>query len=153
MIMEKFESVDAALDFAIAREEEAFDLYHGLAAQTSDAELEKLFISFAKVEAGHKQKLERIKEDDALFPLRQNVVDLKVADYLVDVEPSPNMSYQDALILAVKREQAATQLYTHLAETVDNADLVELFNQLAKEEAAHKFRFEILYEENFLSEN
>lgn len=151
--MEKFESVDAVLDFAIAREEEAFDLYHGLASQTSDPKLETLFTSFAKVEAGHKQKLEGIKEGTTYLPIRGNPVDLKIADYLVDVEPSPDMSFQDALVLAMKREQAANSLYTNLAETLGDAMLSELFSQLAKEEISHKVRFEDLYEEHFLSEN
>lgn len=153
MIMEKFESVDAVLDFAIAREEEAFDLYHGLASQTSDPKLEELFTSFAKVEAGHKLKLEGIKEGTTYLPVRQNPVDLKISDYLVEVEPSPDMSFQDALVLAMKREQAANELYSNLAATLGDPLLAELFNQLAKEEAAHKARFQDLYEENFLSEN
>jgi len=151
--MSTFESVDAALDFAIAREEEAFDLYHGLASQATDPELVTLFTAFAKVEAGHKQKLEGIKEGSINIPLRRRVVDLKIADYLVDVEPSANMSFQDALVLAMKREQAANALYTNLAATIEDAQLSELFTQLAKEEATHKLRFENLYEENFLSEN
>ena len=151
--MGKFESVDAVLDFAIAREEEAFDLYHGLASQASDLKIEALFTSFAKVEAGHKLKLEGIQEGTTYLPIRRGAVDLKIADYLVGVEPSPDMSFQDALVLAMKREQAANALYTHLAATLGDALLAELFSQLAKEALAHKIRFEDLYEENFLSEN
>lgn len=151
--MGKFDSVDAVLDFAIAREEEAFDLYHGLASQTADPKLEGLFTSFAKVEAGHKMKLEGIKEGTIYLSARQNPVDMKIADYLVDVEASPDMSFQDALVLAMKREKAANALYTNLAATIDDANLAELFSQLAKEEAAHKLRFEELYEKNFLAEN
>ena len=151
--MEKFESVDAVLDFAIEREQEAFDLYHGLAAQATDAKMEALFTSFAKVEAGHKLTLEGIKEGAIHLSARKTPVDLKIADYLVDVEPSPDMSFQDALVLAMKREQAAHALYTNLAEAIADPALKELFLQLAKEESAHKTRFEDLYEENFLSEN
>lgn len=151
--MENFESVDAVLDFAIVREEEAFDLYHGLAARAADPKMEALFTSFAKVEAGHKQKLEGIKEGTTYLPIRKQGVDLKIADYLVDVEPSPDMSFQDALVLAMKREQAAKALYTNLAAAVGDPLLTELFNQLAKEEAAHKARFETLYDDNFLQEN
>jgi rubrerythrin len=151
--MEKFESVDAVLDFAIAREEEAFDLYHGLASRATDAGMQALFTSFAKVEAGHKQKLEGIKEGTTYLPIREKATDLKIADYLVEVEPSPEMSFQDALVLAMKREQAASALYTELASAIGDPQLAELFRQLAREEAAHKTRFEDLYEENFLSEN
>lgn len=151
--MEKFESVDAVLDFAIAREQEAFDLYHGLSLNAVDTEMEALFASFAKVEAGHKQRLEGIKEGTTYLPIREKAVDLKIADYLVDVEPSPDMSFQDALVLAMKREQAANALYTNLAKAITDSALSGLFSQLAKEEAAHKARFEDLYEENFMKEN
>lgn len=151
--MEKFESVDEVLDFAIIREQEAFDLYHGLASETSDPQLETLFTSFAKVEAGHKQKLEGIKEGTTYLPVRQNPVDLKIADYLVNVEPSSEMSFQDALVLAMKREHSAYSLYTNMSLIVDDALLSELFSQLAKEESAHKNRFELLYEDVFMKEN
>ena len=151
--MEKFESVETVLDFAIAREEEAFDLYHGLASRATDLKMEALFTSFAKVEAGHKQKLEDIKDGTAYLPIREQSTDLKIADYLVDVEPSPEMSFQNALVLAMKREQAANALYNNLALIVEEPILAELFRQLAKEEATHKARFEDLYEENFMSEN
>lgn len=151
--MGTFESIEAVLDFAIAREEEAFDLYHGLAAQATDSQMEKLFTSFAEVEAGHKTRLEGIKEGTTYLPVREKQTDLKIADYLVGVEPSPDMSFQDALVLAMKREQAANALYTHLAAIIDESFLSELFTQLAKEEAAHKARFENLYEEHFLKEN
>jgi rubrerythrin len=152
-MMGTFESVDAVLDFAIAREQEAFDLYHRLASQASDAQMETLFTSFAEVEAGHKIKLEGIKAGTAYLPIRGKQTDLKIADYLVEVEPSPDMSFQDALVLAMKREQAAKDLYSNLSMMLDDPVLIELFRQLAKEEAAHKARFETLYEENFLKEN
>jgi rubrerythrin len=151
--MENFESIDVVLDFAIEREQEAFDLYHGLASQATDEQMKKLFTSFAEVEAGHKVRLEGIKEGTTYLPVREQATDMKIADYLVDVEPSPNMSFQDALVLAMKREQAANALYTSLASLISDPMLVELFMQLAKEESAHKARFEALYEENFLSEN
>ena len=151
--MEIFERVDVALDFAIEREQEAFDFYHGLAARAADPEMERVFVSFAKVEAGHKQQLESLKEGTANLPTREQATDLKIADYLVDVETSPDMSFQDALVVAMKREQAAKLFYTHLAQTIDDPVLAELFRQLAKEESAHKARFENLYEENFMSEN
>lgn len=151
--MEKFESVDAVLEFAIEREQEAFDFYHGLAAQAADEPMKKLFTSFAEVEAGHKRKLEGVREGTTYLPIRGKTTDLKIADYLVDVEASPDMSFQDALVLAMKREQAAKDLYSNLSMMLDDPMLVELFRQLAKEEAAHKARFENLYEENFLKEN
>ena len=84
---------------------------------------------------------------------RKTPLNLKISEYMVEVVAAADMSFQDALILAMKREQAATALYTNLAQTVEEASLQDLFSQLAKEESAHKARFENLYEENFMSEN
>ena len=63
------------------------------------------------------------------------------------------MDYQDALIAAMKAEKAAYRLYTDLASATDNADLQGLFKNLAQEEAKHKLRFEVEYDDHILKEN
>ena len=63
------------------------------------------------------------------------------------------MNYQVALILAMKKEQAAYKLYTQLAVIVDDEALRKLFMSLAQEEAKHKLRFEIEYDEVILKDN
>lgn len=151
--MEKFDSVDAALDFAIAREEEAFDLYHRLASNAKNKQIKDVFTGFAKVEAGHKQRLESIKDGETYLPIRKEVIDLRISDYLVALEPSDDMSYQDALVLAMKREEAARNLYLDMASSIEDEALQDLFSQLSKEEATHKNRFETMYDEYFLTEN
>ena len=152
-MMETFKSVEAVLDFAIEREEEAFDLYHSLASRAENKQMQQVFTGFAEVEAGHKRRLEGVKEGETYLPVRHNVTDLKISDYLVAAEPSPAMSFQDALVLAMKREEAAKNLYNDMAASCQDELLAELFRQLAKEEATHKSRFEIMYDEYFLTEN
>lgn len=151
--MHNFESVDAVLDFAIEREQEAVDLYEGLATQTDNAALKKTLAAFAGVEAGHKKKLIAVKGGASVGATSGVVLDMKVSDYLIDVEPSPDMSLQDALVVAMKREKAAMELYADLAAAVSDADLQALFSQLAREEATHKLTFETAYEDHFLAEN
>jgi len=63
------------------------------------------------------------------------------------------MEYQDALIVAMKAEKAAFRLYSDIAGTTDNADLRGTFEALAQEEAKHKLRFEIEYDDRVLREN
>jgi rubrerythrin len=151
--MTTFKSVQEILDFAIKGEAEAEAFYTGLASQAASG-MKDAFLSFAKEEAGHKAKLTAIKEGklDKLIPSFR-IVDLKLADYLVDVEPTPGMSYQDALIVAMKREKAAYKLYKDLAAKVEDADLKATFESLANEEAKHKMRFEVEYDEKVLAEN
>jgi len=71
----------------------------------------------------------------------------------VDAEPGPDMSYQDALVLAMKNEKAAFRLYMDLADEVQNKGQKAIFLALAQEEARHKLRFEIEYDEAVLTEN
>jgi len=151
--METFGSVDAVLDFAIEREQEAVDFYTDLAGQTEIASLKKTLQAFAGVERGHKEKLQQAKLDPAVVDGDRLVVDLKIGDYLVAAEPGPIMSFQDALVLAMQREKAAMDLYAGLAGIVGDAGLRDLFEKLAAEEAHHKFSFEAAYENHFLSEN
>jgi len=72
---------------------------------------------------------------------------------LVDIEPSTNMSYQEALILAMKKEKAAFRLYNDLASKVSDGLLQSIFLTLAQEESKHKLRFELEYDEIILKDN
>jgi len=150
--MELFGSIDEVLDFAIDREAEANQLYNDLAQRTENVAMKKVFGNFAKEELGHKAKLEAMKTSRTTVP-PEKVTDLKVADYVVDVEPQPDMNYQDTLILAMKKEKASFHLYTDLAEEVENQVQRETFLSLAQEEAKHKLHFEIKYDNTVLKED
>jgi rubrerythrin len=150
--MDKFGSVDEALDFAIEREQKAHDFYTHWANETSNIGMRQLFQQFATEELGHKAKLEAIKKDGQLAPDKKQVLDLKIGDYLVDVEPSAEIDYQSALILAMKREKAAFRFYSDLAAAATDGNLRSTFLGLAQEEAKHKLRFELEYDENILTE-
>jgi rubrerythrin len=152
-IMGNFGSVDEALDFAIAREEEAAQFYTELAGKMDRPWMKQVFEGFAKEEEGHKQKLLSVKEGKNLISAEKKVMDLKIGDYLVDVEADGDMDYQQALIVAMKKEKAAFRLYSDLAVTTEDANMSNLFLSLAQEEAKHKLRFEVEYDEHFLKDN
>ena len=78
---------------------------------------------------------------------------MKITDYLVDVEATEDINYQDALIIAMKRERAAYQLYSDMASKVPESHLKEVLTGLAKEEAKHKLFFESQYDEHILADN
>ena len=151
--MEKFGSVNEILDFAIQQEQNAVEFYNELAENAANAEMKSTFIQFAKEEMGHKARLTNIKETGIMETSAEKVSDLRISDYVVRITPSPTMSYEEALVLAMKREKAAFKLYTKLAERTDNAELRALFQSLAVEESKHKLRFEIEYDEYVLREN
>ena len=134
----KFNSVDDILDFAIEKEEEATKFYTDLASRMERPEMSRIFDDFAHEEIRHKKKLQGIKQGKIPAPMAKKVMDLKIGDYLTDVEPGPNLDYQEALIVAMKREKESFKLYTDLASVSDNEDLRSTFLFLAQEEAKHK---------------
>jgi rubrerythrin len=151
--MNEFKSINEILDFAMDAEQEAFEFYSKLASQSTSDAMRGVFEQFAQEEKGHKAKISHIKQTGTYNMSSEKVTDLKIADYTVNVEARPNMSYQEALIVAMKKEKAAFKLYLDLSEKAPNADLKNLFLALAQEESRHKLRFEIEYDDVILREN
>lgn len=151
--MSNFTSVDQALQFAIDREQEAIEFYSGLAGKATGAGMQEVFKGFAAEEAKHKSKLLSIKQGGQFKPAEQKVADMKIADYLAEVQPSADMDLQAALTVAMQREKKAYLLYRDLAATVAGGEFVEVFNALAQEEAGHKLYLETMYDEVVLTEN
>lgn len=149
--MDAFDSFSDVLDFAIDREIEANRFYTYLARKMRVPAMREVFEAFAREELGHKAKLEGIKQGKKI-QAGKDVPDLRIADYVVDVDLAPDMNYPDALVLAMKKEKAAFRLYLDLANEVHNEDQKTLFLALAQEEAKHKLRFEIEYDEIVLKE-
>ncbi len=149
--MDKFSSVDEVLDFAIQREQESVEFYTDLAGRVSRPQMKEVFLQFADEERNHKAKLQTVKQGKTLMPAEANVTDLKIADYVVEVEVKEQMDYQEALIVAMKKEKAAYKLYSKLAALAEDEGLQQTFRALAQEEAKHKLRFEVEYDDNVLS--
>ena len=146
--MKTWSSVEEVLDFAIREEEGAEKFYTRLAEQVKNVAMRYVFEDFAREEKGHKKKLLAVKKGKSLKLAGQTVQDLKIADYLVDIEPSPDMTYIDALIVAMKKEKAAFKLYIDLAAATKDEKIKIVFLELAQEEAKHKLRFEIEYDDS-----
>lgn len=151
--MTEFKSIDDILDFAINAEQEAVDFYNQLAENAKTEDMRFVFTSFAQEEIAHKAKLTTIKKEGTLKLNPGEIVDLKIADYTVNVKPTPDMTYQDALVLAMSKEKAAFKLYSALAHRAGNQEMRDAFVSLAQEESKHKLRFEIEYDEFVLREN
>jgi rubrerythrin len=151
--MKQWKSADEVLDFAIGNEEEAEAFYNDLAEKVDTEAMKTVFRGFAAEEAGHKAKLLKVKASGSFGASEKTIVDLKIGDYLVDITPEKDISYQDALIVAMKKEKAAWKLYMDLHNSVDDAALKDLMLSLANEEAKHKLRFEVEYDDRFQSHN
>jgi rubrerythrin len=151
----KVDSAEKILDFAIANEERAAEFYTALANRASTPSMRKAFLVFAEEEQGHKAKLLQIKAGKRLLAAEKNIANLGLAESIDDeaARISDDMDYQQALIVAMKAEKAAFRLYSGLALACDDPGLKEVLLGLAQEEAKHKLRFEIEYDDNILKEN
>jgi rubrerythrin len=151
--MTNFQNVDEILSFAIKNEQDAVDLYTDLAGKARNEAVKKVFLTYADEERGHKAKLQRVKGGQKSLAPSEKVQDLKIADYTVDVELGENPDYQSVLLFAMKAEKAAFKLYMDLAARTGDHEFEQLFLGLAQEEAKHKLRFELEYDEQILTEN
>lgn len=152
--MQNLNSIERILDFAIDNEKEAYNFYMELAQKSANTQMKGVFEDFAKEEQHHREKLEAIKAGELNFgkPMSK-MEDMKISDYAVEVEPMADLSYQGALVIAMKKEKAAFKLYMDLADAAGAGEFRNLFLNLAQEEAKHKLRFELEYDKEIFREN
>lgn len=150
--MQQWHSVDDVLNFAIGEEVAAAEFYTRLAGQSQAPGMREMFEGFAQEEKKHQVKLQTIRASGVFRPAGQKVGDLKIADYMPDVAPVADMDYRGALVVAMKKEKAAFRLYSDLADSASDENVKATFLALAQEEAKHKLRFEVEYDD-MLAEN
>ncbi|MDA3862306.1 MAG: ferritin family protein [Deltaproteobacteria bacterium] len=143
--------VEEAIKFAIEKEYEAVEFYEDMAKDTKRDVLAKEFKKLANMERGHAAKLKNLDYGEDNFSKVPE--DMKIADYMADVEYKPEMSFTDIIQLAMQRELAAKNLYEDLARLSINENVKKLFQNLSNEEAQHKNFFEKLWDEEVLKEN
>ena len=146
-------SFEEVIDFAIEKEIGAIALYEGASKIAKRPEAKAMFKEFASEERKHRKMLEGISKKAVAKYTIKNIPDMKISDYLVDIEFSPDMRYNEILILAMKREGKSTELYNDLASRSDDPEIKKLFQVLAQEETKHKLRLETEYDEYVLTEN
>jgi rubrerythrin len=141
--------VDRLLDFAIANEERAAAFYRHCAALAHREPMKELLLGFAEEEDQHKAKLQTIKASQQELLCEEKVAVLGLAEQLDDepLDLSGDMDFREALVIAMKAEKAAYKLYSRLAESAEDPFCKTTLLGLAQEEAKHKLRFEIEYDD------
>jgi len=150
-----FKNLNDIIDFAISKEIEAAEFYEDTSRLEQFSGKKQMLQEFAAEERKHEALLKDIKTgsigdqlDDYEFKW---IVDIKRSDYVVAVEYQPGMAYNELLMLAMKREEAALKLYNELLEHAETADQKKLFKMLCQEEAKHKLALETMYDD-FMAE-
>ncbi len=146
--MKSWMSVNEILEFAISEEENAAGFYTELAYMAGNRQMKDVFLEFADEERGHKARIQAVKDGKKFTAPEKEITDLKISDYVADVSTDKIENFEDALVVAMKKEKAAFKLYTRLAGMVDSKEAADLFLALAREEAKHKLRFEIEYDQS-----
>jgi len=144
---DRIDSVDEILEFAIAREVEANQLYTYMASRMKNPEMRKVCEELAKEELEHKAKLEL-----EVMKRGEVVHGICISDYMTDAGDEIDMDYEELLIFAIKKEDISVSFYTDLAAVVKDEESREALLALAEEETEHKQRFEVEYD-NLLKEN
>jgi len=147
----KLDSLDEILKFAIRKEADAAAFYK-MAADRSNPGVKKTFQELAKMEEGHKKKLEGfdLKRIDGMELKKSK--GLGMSDMLEDVPYSSDMSYADLIRMAIKQEEKSQELYLTTEKIVTEPSLKKLLLILAQEESTHKEKLEKIYDEDILKE-
>jgi len=145
----EFGSVDEILKFATEREKEAVDFYSSLAKKATRASLKETFERFAMEEGKHVLLISDMagnKETIDSYEFKK-ITDLKISDYMVEVDYEEGMPMPEILKIAMKKEENAVKLYSMLADKTDNKDAKKVFMILVQEESKHKFALESMYDD------
>ena len=147
----EFESLEAILDFAIEKEREAAEFYSRISGNEALSGARRMFEKFAQEEDKHLQMLEDFKTGGLAAGVQNYefkwITDIKRSNYTLDLEYRSGMGYSEILMLAMKREEKALQMYNDLLAQADSEESRTLFKMLCQEEAKHKLALETMYDD------
>ena len=136
------------LEFAVAREVEAYHFFMALAGRVTNLGTRRAFEDFAKEELEHKAKLELeiMKMGKSVLVVEEKPPGGK-EDYMVSADGPPlDMDYKDMLMLGMEKEEASFRTYVNLLPSVDSEESREILLAIAEEEIKHKLRFQLEYD-------
>lgn len=146
--MEKVNSDEEILEFAVYKEIEAYHFYLAVARRVASQKIRVVLENLAILELGHKERLELeiLKLGRTVTAAPREV--RPDSDYILSDSNMPlDMDDKDVLLLAMEKEQASFRTYVNMVANVQDPESRELLLGLAEEEIRHKLRFEAEYEE------
>lgn len=135
------------LDFATEREKDAVQFYRDLQNEAHFADQRSMLKDLENMEMGHILMIENLRTKQPGEMIIKSVPNLHISEYLTTEVDKLDLTYQNILIKAMKREEVAVKLYTEMSLKFPDTELCILFKKLASEEAGHKLHFEKLYDE------
>lgn len=141
----KEKTLEAIIISAIENEVSAYKFYAQAAQKMTDASAKALFNELAEEERSHEQMLARLDLSSFKAIPTYDIPDFGVAEGVSKPELSIEMSFSDAITLAMKNEEEAMLLYSALANLADAPEQKQLFQSLSDMEKGHKARLEEIY--------
>lgn len=130
---------------AIENEIEAYLFYRGISDKAKDKEVKDIFSELAGDEEKHKLTLEGFLNKAPEKLHFSKAKDYKVVDALPTPQLTADLKPVDGLVIAIKKELEAMQMYTQLAKTSTDENQKAIFNKLASMERGHKSKLEDIY--------
>jgi rubrerythrin len=130
---------------AIDGEIEAYTFYRAVSDKVKDKNLKDLFSELAGDEKKHKLTLEGFLKQAPEKLHFSTSQDYKVVDALPTPPLTADLKPLDGLVIAIKKELEAMQMYTQLANTSTDEGQKTIFTELASMERGHKSRLEDIY--------
>jgi len=145
--MEDITTIGEILEFAIAREVEAIGLYTAMAHKTAESSTVNFFEDLVSEELEHKSRLELEVMKEGIVAKTMGVVPEASNNHIPinSDQAMKQMTYTEALILAIKKERRSFRLYVRLAGLVEEEELRETLVSLAEEEGKHLFTLQEKY--------
>ena len=145
------------LERAIRFEEQAYDFYMGALDMVKQPHIREVLSEMGDEEIKHKEKLQALLDGDTESLIsaqqRDKVEDLRLADYLVAPPLGADATFQDVLLVAMKREKSSYEFYSAMATVAGDEQAKDLFEFLAREEQVHKNKIETLYDKVVYQDN
>lgn len=138
--------INRIFSMASQRELEANAFYTKVAKSSESTDVREVFEQLAHEELGHFELIEKLKNDPSLsLKIQAPEQDFKLAEATELPALSAISLPKDAIALAMKKEQQAVEFYRGLADSAQDGELKDIFENLANMESGHKHRLETVF--------
>lgn len=137
--------LNALIEHAIAQEELSHAFYLRLANLVSHPETKETFQFLAKDELEHKAFLQSCLTPGGC-PLTGHPQDVHLSELFQVPAITEDLSPKEALVIAMKREEASYRFYQRLASLQPPGEAKAFLEKMAEVELGHKDKVEYLYD-------
>lgn len=133
------------IEFAIDNEIETYEFYKEAVKKVSDSYLVKTFENLADEELEHKEFLKDFLNSDKNELTLSKPTDYHIAETVDAPKLTTDMTFKEAIQLAMKKEEESMEMYKHLSEKAEDEESKNIFRELVTMEEMHKVKLEKIY--------